>query len=45
MSTHSNHPFLLVGYSPWPLTGAIGAITSVSGIVKLFHQYDLSFSY
>jgi len=42
MSTHSNHPFHLVDYSPWPLTGAIGAITTVSGIVKWFHQYDIS---
>lgn len=42
MSTHSNHPFHLVDYSPWPLTGAIGAITTVAGIVKWFHQYDIS---
>nr|YP_010894955.1 cytochrome c oxidase subunit III [Phortica hani]WJW73468.1 cytochrome c oxidase subunit III [Phortica hani] len=42
MSTHSNHPFHLVDYSPWPLTGAIGAMTTVSGMVKWFHQYDLS---
>ena len=42
MSTHSNHPFHLVDYSPWPLTGAIGAFTIVSGLVKWFHQYDNS---
>ena len=42
MSTHANHPFHLVDYSPWPLTGAIGAITTVSGLVKWFHQYDNS---
>lgn len=42
MSTHSNHPFHLVDYRPWPLTGAIGAMTTVSGIVKWFHQYDIS---
>nr|YP_010296682.1 cytochrome c oxidase subunit III [Rhagoletis cerasi]UMI33249.1 cytochrome c oxidase subunit 3 [Rhagoletis cerasi] len=42
MSTHNNHPFHLVDYSPWPLTGAIGAMTSVSGLVKWFHQYDIS---
>nr|YP_010691269.1 cytochrome c oxidase subunit III [Drosophila equinoxialis]WBU93828.1 cytochrome c oxidase subunit III [Drosophila equinoxialis] len=42
MSTHSNHPFHLVDYSPWPLTGAIGAMTTVSGMVKWFHQYDIS---
>lgn len=41
MSTQSsNHPFHLVDYSPWPLTGAIGAFTLMSGIVKWFHQYD-----
>lgn len=42
MSTHSNHPFHLVDYRPWPLTGAIGTITIVSGLVKWFHQYDIS---
>ena len=42
MSSHANHPFHLVDYSPWPLTGAIGAITTVSGIIKWFHQYNLS---
>nr|YP_010895228.1 cytochrome c oxidase subunit III [Orthoprosopa grisea]WJW73767.1 cytochrome c oxidase subunit III [Orthoprosopa grisea] len=42
MSTHSNHPFHLVDYSPWPLTGAIGTMTLVSGMVKWFHQYDNS---
>nr|UEX92146.1 cytochrome c oxidase subunit III [Acidiella didymera] len=42
MSTHSNHPFHLVNYSPWPLTGAIGAMTTVSGLVMWFHQYNIS---
>jgi len=42
MSTHSNHPFHLVNYSPWPLTGAIGAMGIVSGLVKWFHQSDSS---
>nr|QTZ18986.1 cytochrome c oxidase subunit 3 [Epicypta sp. WQY004] len=42
MSTHSNHPFHLVDYSPWPLTGAISTLTLTSGLVKWFHQYDLS---
>jgi len=37
-----NHPFHLVDFSPWPLTGAIGAITIVSGLIKWFHQYDNS---
>nr|UPX88439.1 cytochrome c oxidase subunit III [Exorista larvarum] len=42
MSTHSNHPFHLVDYSPWPLMGSIGAMTIVTGMVKWFHQYDSS---
>nr|AMP43695.1 cytochrome c oxidase subunit III [Chrysops silvifacies] len=42
MSTHTNHPFHLVDYSPWPLTGAIGAMTTVSGLIKWFHQYNMS---
>lgn len=37
MSTHSNHPYHLVDYSPWPLTGALGTLITVSGIVKWFH--------
>nr|QMS48771.1 cytochrome c oxidase subunit III [Osmylus lucalatus] len=40
MSTHSNHPFHLVDYSPWPLTGALGAFFTVSGLVMWFHQYN-----
>lgn len=40
MSTHYNHPFHLVNYSPWPLTGAIGAFIIVSGLIKWFHQFD-----
>nr|WKU83922.1 cytochrome c oxidase subunit III [Doros destillatorius] len=42
MSTNSNHPFHLVDYSPWPLTGAIGTMTMMSGLVKWFHQYNNS---
>lgn len=42
MSTHSNHPFHLVDYSPWPLTGSISTITLVAGIVKWFHHFDIS---
>lgn len=41
----NNHPFHLVDYSPWPLTGSIGAITFVSGILIIFHKinYNLLF--
>nr|UFZ12987.1 cytochrome c oxidase subunit III [Protohermes flavinervus] len=42
MSTHANHPFHLVDYSPWPLTGALGAMTTVSGLIMWFHQYNNS---
>jgi cytochrome c oxidase subunit 3 len=41
MSTHANHPFHLVDYSPWPLTGAIGALTLTAGLTKWFHQYTI----
>nr|YP_010936682.1 cytochrome c oxidase subunit III [Nesidiocoris poppiusi]WKW91652.1 cytochrome c oxidase subunit 3 [Nesidiocoris poppiusi] len=37
MSKH-NHPFHLVDYSPWPLTGSIGALTFVSGMVLFLHK-------
>nr|AMW68039.1 cytochrome c oxidase subunit III [Climacia areolaris] len=40
MSTHSNHPFHLVDYSPWPLTGALGAFFTVSGLIMWFHQLN-----
>nr|UKO33025.1 cytochrome c oxidase subunit III [Stenochironomus sp. 3CZ] len=35
-----NHPFHLVNYSPWPLTGAIGALTLTAGLTKWFHQFN-----
>lgn len=41
MSKH-NHPFHLVDYSPWPLTGSIGALTLVSGIVIWFHKININ---
>jgi cytochrome c oxidase subunit 3 len=40
MTRHRNHPFHLVEQRPWPLTGAIGAIVTISGIIKWFHQYN-----
>nr|YP_010414498.1 cytochrome c oxidase subunit III [Nepsalus petrophilus]URT60651.1 cytochrome c oxidase subunit 3 [Nepsalus petrophilus] len=42
MSTHNNHPYHLVDFSPWPLTGALAALTTTAGLVKWFHQYDMS---
>nr|AMW67793.1 cytochrome c oxidase subunit III [Chasmoptera huttii] len=41
MSTQ-NHPYHLVDYSPWPLTGAIAAMVTTSGMVKWFHMFDNS---
>nr|YP_010715730.1 cytochrome c oxidase subunit III [Hermya beelzebul]WDE73957.1 cytochrome c oxidase subunit III [Hermya beelzebul] len=42
MSNQSNHPFHLVDYSPWPLTASIGTMSMVAGMVKWFHQYNMS---
>nr|UQJ75149.1 cytochrome c oxidase subunit III [Eucryptotermes sp. n. nr. breviceps] len=40
MTSHNNHPFHLVEQSPWPLTGAIGAMVTMSGMIKWFHQFS-----
>nr|YP_010613683.1 cytochrome c oxidase subunit III [Lethe chandica]WAR69327.1 cytochrome c oxidase subunit 3 [Lethe chandica] len=40
-STH-NHPYHLVDFSPWPLTGAIGVMTLVTGLVKWFHNFSMN---
>jgi len=37
-----NHSFHLVDQSPWPLTGAIGALTLTTGIVKWFHEFNFN---
>lgn len=42
MITHTNHPFHLVDFSPWPLTGALGALTLTAGLTKWFHQYSIN---
>nr|AOY39100.1 cytochrome c oxidase subunit 3 [Trechoblemus micros] len=42
MTVHSNHPYHLVDYSPWPLTGALGAMIMVSGLIKWFHQFNMN---
>nr|YP_009919129.1 cytochrome c oxidase subunit III [Triatoma mexicana]QMP96761.1 cytochrome c oxidase subunit 3 [Triatoma mexicana] len=41
MNSH-NHPYHLVDYSPWPLTGSIGAMTLTSGMIMWFHKNDMS---
>nr|YP_054536.1 cytochrome c oxidase subunit III [Thermobia domestica]AAT69285.1 cytochrome c oxidase subunit 3 [Thermobia domestica] len=42
MSAPQNHPYHLVDQSPWPLTGALGALITTTGLTKWFHQYDPS---
>nr|YP_010163970.1 cytochrome c oxidase subunit III [Acanthopsyche nigraplaga]QRK25808.1 cytochrome c oxidase subunit III [Acanthopsyche nigraplaga] len=43
MSTnHFNHPYHLVDYSPWPITGAISVLTLVTGLTKWFHMYNMN---
>nr|YP_009182732.1 cytochrome c oxidase subunit III [Heteropterus morpheus]AHH34383.1 cytochrome c oxidase subunit III [Heteropterus morpheus] len=42
MSNHYNHPYHLVDYSPWPLTGAIGTMTLMTGMVKWFHNSNMN---
>nr|QXI88782.1 cytochrome c oxidase subunit III [Ampittia virgata] len=41
MSNH-NQPYHLVDYSPWPLTGAIGTMTLVTGMIKWFHNFNFN---
>nr|YP_010954711.1 cytochrome c oxidase subunit III [Dorcus linwenhsini]WMW30096.1 cytochrome c oxidase subunit III [Dorcus linwenhsini] len=40
--THKNHPFHLVDASPWPLLGALAAMTTMTGIIKWFHLYNIN---
>lgn len=40
MIVKSNHSFHLVDQSPWPLTGALAAITMTTGIVKWFQEFN-----
>nr|APX40543.1 cytochrome c oxidase subunit 3 [Labidostomis ghilianii] len=42
MSTHKNHPFHLVDVSPWPILGAMGAMTMMIGLIQWFHLLDVS---
>nr|AWN56237.1 cytochrome c oxidase subunit 3 [Eriopis connexa] len=35
-----NHPFHLVDYSPWPILGALSAMTSMIGIIKWFNMFN-----
>nr|ARH53914.1 cytochrome c oxidase subunit 3 [Limonius minutus] len=42
MSSHKNHPYHLVDVSPWPILGALSAMTMMMGLIKWFHMYDVS---
>nr|YP_009828716.1 cytochrome c oxidase subunit III [Empoascanara sipra]QJC14413.1 cytochrome c oxidase subunit III [Empoascanara sipra]QUI77237.1 cytochrome c oxidase subunit III [Empoascanara wengangensis] len=38
----NNHPFHLVDKSPWPLTGSIGLMTLMLGMIMWFHKIKMS---
>nr|YP_010735799.1 cytochrome c oxidase subunit III [China mantispoides]WEL32771.1 cytochrome c oxidase subunit III [China mantispoides] len=42
LTKNYNHPFHMVDYSPWPLTGAIGTMTMVTGMAKWFHLFEMN---
>nr|YP_010265405.1 cytochrome c oxidase subunit III [Cyphoderus aff. similis]UIR97917.1 cytochrome c oxidase subunit 3 [Cyphoderus aff. similis] len=42
MMIKSNHSYHLVDQSPWPLTGALGALMLTTGITKWFHSFNIS---
>nr|YP_010177447.1 cytochrome c oxidase subunit III [Stenopsyche tienmushanensis]QSQ87272.1 cytochrome c oxidase subunit III [Stenopsyche tienmushanensis]UDU84909.1 cytochrome c oxidase subunit 3 [Stenopsyche tienmushanensis] len=42
MTTHSNHPFHLVTYSPWPLSGSLGTMIMMMGMIQWFHSFHLN---
>jgi cytochrome c oxidase subunit 3 len=39
MSIHKNLQLHIVNKRPLPVTGAIGAIVTLIGLIKFFHQY------
>jgi len=41
MIIKKNHTFHIVDQSPWPLTGALGALFLTSGLVKWFYSSEL----
>nr|YP_010835890.1 cytochrome c oxidase subunit III [Carinata dushanensis]WGC89409.1 cytochrome c oxidase subunit III [Carinata dushanensis] len=38
----NNHPYHLVDLSPWPITGSIGVMTLMSGLIMWFHQLSMN---
>ena len=37
---HQAHPYHIVDPSPWPLTGAVGALLITSGLAIWFHFHS-----
>nr|QLY90089.1 cytochrome c oxidase subunit 3 [Ylodes simulans] len=42
MKNHSNHPYHLVDYSPWPLMSSFSVMMMMTAIINWFHKYDMS---
>nr|AXS65655.1 cytochrome c oxidase subunit 3 [Cucujoidea sp. 24 KM-2017] len=42
MSTHKNHPFHLVDYSPWPILTGLASLSLMVGLIKWFHQFNMN---
>lgn len=40
--TKKNHPFHLVDVRPWPILGALRAISTIVGLIKWFHIYQVN---
>ena len=38
--TMTKHPFHIVDYRPWPLTGSVGRLCLVAGLAAYAHKYD-----
>nr|YP_003433819.1 cytochrome c oxidase subunit III [Flaccisagitta enflata]BAI68185.1 cytochrome oxidase subunit 3 [Flaccisagitta enflata] len=39
----TKHPFHIVDFSPWPLTGSLSSLFTVTGLASWKHKYDNSF--
>nr|YP_010175642.1 cytochrome c oxidase subunit III [Corythoxestis sunosei]QSL98902.1 cytochrome c oxidase subunit III [Corythoxestis sunosei] len=42
MKNSHNHPFHLVDYSPWPLTGSLSLLILTFGMTKWFHSFNMN---
>jgi len=41
----TKHPFHIVDFRPWPLTGAVGSLFMVTGLAAWMHKFDNNFIY